>query len=212
MPRDRTGECGLAVLGFIAYGIFYIVSSNTFDGEYTGTLIRTDKYYNRNWYVKEIFQKGNTTNTCSVIRSKGYSTVHEVNDAKDKVILGTTRKIWSYWHNQHSCYDQTIKDSDQTTGIVFLCIMLGIPLLIVLFILLVRAGEELSHLHCNCNCSCNCFSWFSYGRTATQEAVAEATLGSVKVATAEVELTATPQDLERGGVRDLEAVQVAIQM
>jgi hypothetical protein len=105
MP-EKDGATGRAFgisLGMIALGIFFIVKANTFDGEYTGTLVRAEKYQNQGWYVKEIFQKDNTTNTCYIIRSEKYSTVHEVNDTKDKVILGTTRRIWSYWHRQDSC-------------------------------------------------------------------------------------------------------------
>jgi hypothetical protein len=154
--RDWIGECSIVqIIGMIAFSIFLIVNINTFDGEYLGTLVRADKYNNN--YVKEIFQKDNTTNTCAIIRPREYYTVHEANDAKDKVILGTTRKIWSHWHQPHSCYDQSKKKSDQLSGIVLLGMFAGFPFLLVIYVLSIRVWKKLSRLYPNFNFGFNCF-------------------------------------------------------
>jgi hypothetical protein len=132
------GTAWLCIL--VALGIYYIVISNTSGGEYTGTLIAAGRYYDSdsngggNWYVTEKFLKGNTTDTCTVTRLQNYNTVHEVNDAKDKVKLYTTRKIWTRWNNYSKCYDTSVKNYETTTGIVLLCFSVTIPLVLLLAI------------------------------------------------------------------------------
>jgi hypothetical protein len=132
------GTLWLCVL--VALGIYYLVISNTSGGEYTGTLVAAGRYYDSNsdgggnWYVTEKFLKGNTTNACTVTRLQTYSTVHAVNDAKDKVQLYTTRKIWTRWNDDTKCYDTSVKNYETTTGIVLLCFSMAVPLVLLIAI------------------------------------------------------------------------------
>jgi hypothetical protein len=133
-------------IGFAVGGIYYLTISNTYDGEYLGTLVAgvtsytgdSDSEGGKNWYIVEKFRKDNTSDTCSVTRLQVYYTIRALNNAKDHVILGTTRKIWARWNHKHTCYDTSVKHYETTLGISLLAVAIGVPVLLHLASLIKR--------------------------------------------------------------------------
>jgi ABC-type antimicrobial peptide transport system permease subunit len=144
----------LGLLVGLAVGIYYIVIATT-GTEYSGTLISAGRDWESNnddggggYYVKEVFRKDDTNNTCYVLRQHSYRTVHAVNHAKDRVILGTQRTIWAYWHNHDKCYDEQIQIYNIVIGSVILGFFVVIPIVAL----------------------CMLFPYFRYSRNLTREA------------------------------------------
>jgi hypothetical protein len=145
----------LVYLGGVILGIYFIVVSCTSGGEYTGTLTSAVVTFQKNkkgsggsYFVKEIFQKGSTSHTCSIQRLHSYSTKHAANDAKDHVKLGTQRKIWSYWNNDEKCYDEQIQYYNRVIGSVILGLLVALPM-IVLVVLLAPVAWKRFNQHYN---------------------------------------------------------------
>jgi hypothetical protein len=156
-----TGGFGGVILGYLAaiiMGIYYLVISTTgiaHTGLLVGVEITSHKNNNKknsqtSFYLEEIFQKDGTTHTCTVRRMASYPSKHWANDAKQQVILGTQRKVWSYYNDRFTCYDSQIKYYYEVVGSVLIGVFVGIPILIVLIfmlqILLKRLAEYCTEL------------------------------------------------------------------
>jgi hypothetical protein len=138
------GGCFLGYLSGIGMGIYYLVISTT-GIAHTGLLVAVDitshkrnskKNSQSDYYLEEIFQKDGTTHTCTVQRLASYPNKHWANDAKHQVILGTQRKVWSYYNDRYTCYDSEIKHYYEVVGSVLIGVFVGIPILIVLLFML----------------------------------------------------------------------------
>lgn len=152
MSKHRPSLFGtiVAILtALTALGIYFLVISNQYGHKYTGTLIESETEFSKSsksggaWYVKEIFLKESSSNdTCSVRRPTQYFTAHDANTANNKVKLGTTRTIWTYWNDDSTCYDQNIKKENTIVGSCLLSFGIGAPLLYLLYLIYSDDSDE----------------------------------------------------------------------
>lgn len=157
MVEKKTGSIIGSWCLMTALGIYFLIVSLTYSSVHTGTLYATGREYQRSskgsgaYYVKQYFYKDeNRNDTCVVIRPRQYSTVKEVNRAKDDVKLYTTRTIWTYRYDKSKCYDHSIKRQNFILGIVLLGISNGLPLLIILCLICYSCYKS---FNCDCNFS-----------------------------------------------------------
>ncbi len=144
--------CVVIVLAIIiSFSLVYIVAGNSFNGIYTGTLIQAkvltvkscNKYgCNYDYYLDEIFTKGNSTNTCIVQRFGDYSSFDDANKAVTNTILGTVRRIYQTYNDAGICIDDSIRNYNNEVGWT----LFGIAMFIILCLVLVIFNAEMKKM------------------------------------------------------------------
>ena len=112
----------VSVIIFIT-GFSYIITAQAPGKEFVGTLkscnvytetdCDTDKkghtHCSNSYYAMEVFNKNNSTNTCTIQRLTMYSFYGSAQSFCDTRKLGTTRSVYEYWYNAGSCFDDAIR-------------------------------------------------------------------------------------------------------
>ena len=75
------------------------------------------------YFRAEIFSynitKGHKT-SCTLVRPSGSYMYGSAEDAVKNTILGTSRDLWIASYNIHTCSDKSLKDFNQTMGMIFI--------------------------------------------------------------------------------------------
>ena len=130
------------VIIFISLGTYYLTIGNASGAVFTGTLVSSSVLMssscNKNscsssYYVTETFQKGDSTNTCTITRLIPYYFWGDANNVAIHKKLGTQRKIWTTYYDAGSCYDQSIRTYYTIVGGILLGFGCFIILLIVFY-------------------------------------------------------------------------------